>query len=328
MAPTKDLDPSSVKSSSGASPHDTVPNTPESHHQTTYLADHFDTGDFARLVPANKVACKAFHDIAESMKRDASWRPHARQYIHVSSTKKEFSEVISASDTDEVPEAAKYNLWTGYYRLSFRVPPSNPRLGWVIGSGRKDLGESEVDFILTGNRRTHRVSGRHGRFLLHPTSNALLIAAGENKKVVLDGKDELLGKERVLYAEVTGLSIGELGYKLLLSSTVSDVFRQQVAQYREAMNIESTPAPLVLTPTPASTDYLYRDYIIKRSFAEGATCIVHAGMHKNTGAAVAIKKMKRSRKTAENIKHEVSILRSIGSHVWTPNLYVAFITHI
>lgn len=254
------------------------------------------------------------------MKTDAHWKPHVRQYIHVDDKKKEFSQSISGSDSDAGYETSKYTLWAGYYRLNLGLPGNSPGLGWIAGSGRREFGESSVDFLLTENRSQHRVHGRHARFMLNHASCDFIIATSKNNTVIVDGKEEVTGDQRVLRTGTTAITMGELTYKLVLSEGLSAITPERLRGFRRNAGLKVWVPDLPITPTPFARDYMLQQYIIKQIFAEGSTCVVHAGVDRNTGATFAVKKIKRNdSSSAEVVSQEIKIQEAIGQHVSKDN---------
>src|SRR5271156_607220 len=74
-------------------------------------------GDFARLIPVNRQARSAFHQVADNLMRDSSLRCHIQQYIHIESSKQEADAELSSSDTD-TGNRDQQLWWTGYYRFN------------------------------------------------------------------------------------------------------------------------------------------------------------------------------------------------------------------
>lgn len=96
-------------------------------------------GVFARLLPINWPAKLSFHDIAEMMKLDPSWNLHSRQYIHVEEKQQELPSDPCSSDDDSESESRPAKIWVGHYRLNLDQDPANRGIGWIVGSGRKEL---------------------------------------------------------------------------------------------------------------------------------------------------------------------------------------------
>lgn len=268
-------------------------------------------GDFARLIPANRLARSAFHDVAEAMKSDPKKYIHARQFIHIHSTQVEFFAELSASDTEsehKVPE----RWWTGYYRLNMSIPPLAPGLGWIAGTGRKDLEHGGVDFLLAPGKGQNHVAGRHARFK-HSQSGTLLLIS-DTRKVVLNGTDEFRKDQRAITSVTTGITFGDLAYTLEFTNLDPRVYKSELERARRASG-QLGEQPSFLNPTPSGYDYELRNYAVQGVFAEGSTCTVSVGVDRKDGSPVAIKKMKRNRFNFARVMHEVDVLKVLGHHV-------------
>ncbi|KAF7506330.1 hypothetical protein GJ744_011903 [Endocarpon pusillum] len=120
---------------------DTTPNTPAN------IADDHDN-DFAILVPTNDAAHVAFSAVAELIRLDSDWMPHARRFVHINPNRSPLSPDTS-TDTETSEQGARPLLYSGYYRFNLDIQPDNPRLGWVIGRGTEDQRqEKAVDLSL------------------------------------------------------------------------------------------------------------------------------------------------------------------------------------
>lgn len=299
----------------------TIPNTPiQSPIVGLTTAD--DNGDFARLVPANRAARVAFSEIVGEVKSDSNWNRHAQRYIHINGKEELLSE-LSASETETEAKEQRC-LWTGYYRFNINIPPFSQGLGWIAGSGRKDLEHGGVDFLLTSSS-LHHVAGRHARFA-HNLSGTLLIIA-DTRRVVLNGIEEFRGDQRAITSRTTGVAFGDLTYTVVFTELDAGVYEEQLSGLRKAAGQDYEPPPF-LKPTPRDTDYELKGYSVKGVFAEGSTCTVAVGVNRKTGSPVAIKKMKRNRYNFLKVQHEVKVLKAINPHVrtQTPMLEESLIT--
>ena len=84
-----------------------------------------------------------------TMKLDPDWSLHVRQFIHVDEVQRDLPSEWQASDTENDKEDEPRKIWTGYYTLSLELLPSNIRLGWVLGGGRRDMKDQGMDFCQT-----------------------------------------------------------------------------------------------------------------------------------------------------------------------------------
>lgn len=291
----------------------TVPNSPKD--DSFSVDDDGANGDFARLVPANRAARIAFNEVVDKLRTpDSGWTETGlEKYMHIDRVKVDVHEENSDTDTDGDIPPLTISLWTGYYRLNLDIPPSNGKIGWVVGRGRSDLINRGIDFLLTCSS-IYGVSGRHARFLHHSSSNALMVVAGR-RPVVLNGTVELENAHQAITAVVTGISFGDLIYRLTFTSLNRNVYAQQLKNLHRS---SSGGLPGFMSPTPASTDYELKHYTVKAVFAEGSTCIMSSGIDRRTGALVAIKEMKRNVRNSSALAHEIEVNRSLSPHVSYP----------
>ena len=289
------------------------PNTPDSESTISDPKDESHFRDFARLVPVNKQAYLAFNDVVDKIKQDPSWAPHATNFIQASPFKRALTE-MSGSETDTSASASEASLapriWSGYYRFNLDQLPKRMRFGWLIGTD-----PTEVDLLLTPRKRVCRVRGRHARFAFQLQSYSFMVIADFGRTVLLNGIDEVRNAERVLWAHETGITVGELSYKLVRTAVSETTLREQLLTWRKELGISSFEPPSYLAPTPSPDDYKYHGYVIKAVFAQGSTCSVSAGVDERTGKAVAVKKMLRNQRNWRLVQNEIEVSKDVGSHV-------------
>ena len=281
----------------------TVPNTPFSSSDSVPASND---GDFARLIPANRLARLAFSNVATQLQTYPEFNPHAMLFMHIQSAVVDETSASEAEDrfaieTDPI-------LWSGYYRFNLRIMPSSFLLGWVAGSGRENLDFGGIDFLLTLHKGQH-VAGRHGRFK-HNESGIFLLHS-DGKRIVVDGKEELRKTQRAFTSPITGIEFGDLTYTLAFTDLGG--YREQLAEVQREHGRKYEP-PAFLDPTPSSTDYVLKKYLIQGAFSQGSTCIVSSGFDIITGSPVAIKKIKQIGNAPKAI-NEVDVLRAIKPHV-------------
>lgn len=297
----------------------TLPNTPD----TVVLEGHFSPrtnarlqGDFARLIPVNHAAIMAFHSIAQRMNVDPAWNPHVRRFLFVEETKRQLSpEWDGTSDTSSSTRSDPGQVLTGYYRLSLELITNHPRLGWVIGSGRKDLVNGGVDFLLTLEKNKHHVHGRHARLVHHSQNGALMLAVGIGKAVLVNGIERLEGSQRVLGSVRTALSFGNLSYNLEFTGLNENSYREKLGDLFTKLHPDSDIPPMSLELTPLEHHHELHGFMIHSPFASGASGVVSAGFEKSSGQAVAVKRVKRTPATVARIQLEIQIYKKIGDHV-------------
>ena len=293
------------------------PQTPDSESTISDPTDESQFRDFARLVPVNQSACIAFNDVVDKMKQDPTWAPHASNFIQSSTMKRSLTE-LSGSETDSSNAASASSMapriWTGYYRLNLEQLPKRMKYGWIVGND-----PDEVDILLTPRKHTCRVRTRHARFTFKLETYAFMVVTdpdrGRGRSVLLNGTDEVRNSERVLWAPETGVTFGELSYKLVRTAVSERTLREQLLIWRKELKFSSFEPPSYLAPTPSPDDYEYNGYIIKSVFAQGSTCSVSAGIDKKNGAAVAVKKMLRNSRNYRMVQNEIEVSKYVGSHV-------------
>lgn len=299
---------------------ETIPNSPD----TLLLEDSFFSpktnarlrGDFARLVPVNHNAVLAFHSIAERARLEPDWQPHIRRFLFIEDTPRAVSpEWDGASDTNsDATGGFQTQVLTGYYRLSLDLITNHPRLGWVIGSGRRDLPNGGVDLMLTLQRNKDHVHGRHAR-LMHAQNGALMLAAGKGKAVIVNGIERLEGSQRVMGSVRTALAFGNLSYSLEFTGLNETNYRNKLGELFTKLHPDGDVPPMSLELTPLEHHHELHGFLIHSPFASGASGVVSAGFEKSTGQAVAIKRVKRTPATVARIQLEIQIYRKIGDHV-------------
>lgn len=272
-------------------------------------------GDFARLIPTNHLAKEAFSGVVRRMRDDPGWIQHARQFIHIDKTSPHDPDSFRDSETDEESMEKRSDLITGYYRLNLGILPHDLRFGWFLGSGRRDLGDTGVDLLLTPQIRQHRVYGRHARLSLHPESAVLMLHVDHDRNVLLNGLEEVAKGSRALCAVSTGLMVGDLAYKVVFTQLNERSFREQLQSVRRETGWGLLDPPSTLATTPSQNHYEYQGYIIQPPFARGSEGLVSAGINKTTGEAVAVKKVQRVRATVNLIRHEIALMKKLRPHV-------------
>ncbi|KAK5214804.1 hypothetical protein LTR96_011267 [Exophiala xenobiotica] len=268
-------------------------------------------GDFARLIPVNHSAKVAFNEIAQRLRLDPEWHLHARKFIHVDPTGKELTPFEDSEADDEVTSKG-LPILSGHYRLNLTTLPKTPRLGWIWGSGRKDLPDGGVDLLLTSNGKRDGVLGRHGR-LFHTDNGFLAVAVPEKKVVYINGQERLEGAQRVIGLPRTGLTMGNLAFRLEFT---------QLSAYRTQLNTllserHDGHVHPSLDPTPQFHHFELKGYMIQEPLNSGGHGVVLGGVNRETGKTVAVKRLQRTSKNLERIRLEIDISKRVKDH---PNL--------
>ncbi|KAI9676520.1 MAG: hypothetical protein M1817_000678 [Caeruleum heppii] len=272
-----------------------------------------DNGDFARLFPRNPLARIAFDEVVEKLRRDGA-TPYAHRFLVYEKAKDDLSSESGSETRTNALKPQAIN-WTGYYRLNNGIPPKSRSLGWVMGSGRQDdLGEAGVDFLLTSRSKAYRVRGRHARLVHNLSTGILMIQTDYNRRVLLDGKLSIQGGKQAITTTSTGIILGDLAYSLVFTNLNEDVYKAQLSALRTEVGMTDSEPPPSLGPIPSATHYDIMGYTVQGVFAEGSTCTVAAGIKKDEGSAVAVKRMKRNKHNFDSIQKEIDVLRRIGQH--------------
>lgn len=224
------------------------------------------------------------------------------------------------SDTESETEADSGKIWTGHYRFSLDLLPGNPGLGWILGGGRNDMNDQGVDYLLTLQKKQHHVHGRHARFAHHPESGVFMLTVDAGKMVLVNGKERVEGARQAIATVDTGLSVGDLGYRLEFTRLHEKRYREQLTIFRESLGGwlsegANKEPPRSLEITPSENHYEYHGFIIQSPFGAGGYGMVSPGIEKSTGKAVAVKRLKRTSKSMARIWLEVKIYKEIGDHV-------------
>lgn len=226
-------------------------------------------GDFARLIPVNRPAMLAFDEIVKTLKLDPQWNLNARRFIHYDDSPHNLPLHWKGSETDTDTEIEPNKIWIGYYRLNLDILPSIPSLGWILGGGRSDMKDQGVDFLLTLQKKQHHVHGRHARLKHHPESGILMLIVDQGKMVVVNGKERVEGSQRAIATIDTGLSIGDLDYRVEFTLLTENTYREQLANSREWLNSGNKEPLGSLEITPSENHFEYHGFFIQTPFGAG-----------------------------------------------------------
>ncbi|KAI9758644.1 MAG: hypothetical protein M4579_002955 [Chaenotheca gracillima] len=293
----------------------TLPNSPSFYDSalrtssipSAIIDDH--NGDFARLTPANRLACDAFHRVVTKLRAlpEESQRP--LKYMHFVLQEAPPLTDWSDSDSEVQPRSHELSMFTGYYRFNLDTCPAD--WGWTFGA-LLGIRPGDVDLVLSDGRNDN-IHSRHGRFTHNLSNSAFLILVPRKRKIVLGGERELQGTSEVLWAQTTGITIGNLTYRLTYTDLDKDEYLQQLGARRIGCGL-SLQTPETLQPTPEPHHYVLENYVIKGTFARGSTSTVVAGLKRRGGDAVAIKKIQRTKYNLPVIKNEIEVSEKLGVH--------------
>ncbi|OAL36618.1 hypothetical protein AYO20_04234 [Fonsecaea nubica] len=268
-------------------------------------------GDFARLIPVNRPARLAFSKIAQRIRLDPDWQKHARQFIHIDETAKELTSFEDSEADDEV-RSRDPSILSGHYIFSMTKLPKVPRLGWVWGSGRRDLPDGHIDFLLTVDRKQDRILGRHGR-VFHTNDGLLAVTVPAKEPIYINGDEKLENGQRIIYLPRTSITIGNLTF--CLEFTQLGIYRTQVnTLMSEWHGRQIHPS---LEPTPQPYHFKLHGFVIQEPLSSGGHGVVLGGINCETGSPVAVKRLQRTCGNLERIRLEIEISKRVGSY---PNL--------
>ena len=274
---------------------------------------------FAILIPANKAARESFSLLAHKKLDDRNWNPTARQYIEENNQPVQVSNYSNASESDggTSPPVTFRSILMGCYIFDFTLPPRQPEKGWLIGGGKFSGGEGSPEILLTERKHYDGISSRHARLAHNFSSGALVITASDKNVVFVNGH-EVVDDQRVIHGQITSLEFGQLKYALHVRRYITDeVFRRFLNLYKHEHALADDDYPSNLLATPADSDIITQNYIMKNPVGDGATSVVYAAIDKRNGHAVAIKKIRRTKRNAKAISRDISIAKYIGDHVST-----------
>lgn len=272
--------------------------------------------DSARLIPADRPAKIAFDQIASKMKADPNWNQHARKYVAIYPQQSSFEYVDSEGSEGEDgsgPQPQERMIWRGFYRLAFDIPPRDVRLGWLLGGGKFALGDESPELVFTEKKEHNCIFGRHCQLVHDYSSGALVLKIAAQGSAIVDGKE--VRDSMVIWSVNTLITLGTMSYLLQLDGAADNAHRGRLGLYQQVHGLVLKNHPMSLLSTPAPTDHIYKDYIIKNPVAHGGSSTVFAGMHIKTGAVVAIKRIARNDDNADEVEQEVQISAYLGVHV-------------
>ena len=274
---------------------------------------------FARLFPADRLAHLAFDRIASKLKANPGWNQHARRYMVVYDEKVDIEYVTrereseSESEGGTGPQPLTRSIWRGCYQLDFSLPPRDPRQGWVLGGGKFAPGDESPELILTERKAQDFVHGRHARLSHSQTSGALLLQVAEKSFAIVDGKE--VHDSIVIWSSETFITFGTLNYILQLDGALDSIHRRRLSSYKQIHGLEMQSYPVTLLSTPAKSDYIHKDYVIKNPVGHGGSSTVFAAMNLKTSAVVAVKRIIRHHRNAGQIEREIEMATLLGRHV-------------
>lgn len=272
---------------------------------------------FAIMTPVDNAARDAFSQVAQKMREDKGWNPHARQNIDANEKPVQVSTYGDESESDNGTEPPKkYRpVLKGCYTFDLKIPPKSPALGWTIGGGRFGKDNESPEILLTEKKLKAGVSARHARLAHNFTSGALVISALDSKNIRVNGH-KLVDGQCMIYSRTTSLTFGSLMYSLEVRRyPTDDRYRDDLRIYKETHGIPEDEYPSNIRATTAETDIVTERYVLRNPIGRGATSIVYAAHKRGNGDAVVVKKIMRTAMNAKFIARDIDISKFIGEHV-------------
>jgi hypothetical protein len=238
--------------------------------------------EFARLVPANRLARLAFSQVVELILHDPDVFSHVNKFIRYEEATDEdaISEMSDASEGARAPSPPP-RLWGGYYLLDLTIPPLHPPVGWVLGCLSSFGTPPGIDLLLASKHGLYRVGSKHARLTLQRETGCLLAAVGGRTVSVTGsfGTNKLKNSVRALTEDV-GLAIGDLHYNLEYQNLDPQLYRSDLENYmRNELGNPSFELSNSLSSLGSDTDTQLKDYTIKSTFASGTSAMVSGYDH-------------------------------------------------
>ena len=303
---------------------------------------------FARLLPNNVAALKAFHEIVQA-KNDGKLSSHHAQFLRLGQVgckilSNDAIIVQCLSDSDAEVEDLSRSPSTPFLRGHFeiRLEDSLTGTGWRVGKGTSKVPEDRnVDILLLPppDSRSQEVQQSANKtasvnFLIgmNPASGALrLIGACDKRPLGYEPSSIKLrhNESRVLHQRHAHLTLADLEYCFQYSIDVGSVplyIEQRNDLLEQSSPRHDLPHPK-LPPVPPSTTKEIANTFQYDSLAAGAFGMVSLGVVITTGDPVAIKELQiKNSRTRNDADQEASIAREFG-HVSRLKTYIMIFTH-
>ena len=239
---------------------------------------------FARLFPADRPAHLAFDRIASKLKAEPGWNQHARKYMLIDDGKTDIEYVTREKESESESEGGKF------------AP-----------------GDKSPELVLTERKAQDSVHGRHARLSHNYSSGALLLHVVDKSLASVDGKE--VRDSIMIWSSETLITFGTLSYRIQLDGAADSVHRRRLNFYQQIHGLGAQNYPVTLVSTPATSNYVHKDYLIKNPVGHEGSSTVFAAMHLKTGAVVAIKRIVRHHRNANLIEREIQMANILGRHV-------------
>ena len=281
------------------------------------------SGDFARLVPRNRVAQRLFSDTWLFVDKTNTFhlrfmnRTGSEQLVALDEPVESSTEYETSVDT--ASEESQLN--SGHFVFSFaeRRAPEMPHVGWRVGRGASKLPNRNVDLLLAKPRDNlgKSLASVHMLFRFNSRSGFLMLKAGSSKAsvklkmgttwIVLED-----GMERLMHQPATVLRVGACEYEL--EYTVEEVHREHYFQQRDAFldPISSSRGQFqsIFRQMPGDSYVQRGTYLEFGTLGSGTFGWITQGVDIQTGDPVAIKELRiSSRRSRLEAMDEVNMGR-------------------
>lgn len=275
------------------------------------------SSQFARLVPDNHAARTEFSRVVSRLHPLNSIQKQFHPACFVEYHSGHDAEPASGVNRTALPPDLNTTLWTGHYNLDYNFPPQNVYLGWTIGRGHFNERQESSDILLSDRAVRGDLGYCHFAITHNYGSGGLMICAFGLCTVTLDGTDSFQNNQRLLYKKRTSIEIGDLKYILAVNEFSDEEHSHLLDNYSNENQIDGGGHPVTLNATPSKLDQVTERYVIKNPIGDGVTGVVHAGLDRYTGNAVAIKRFRRTAGNASTVEYDKDMGRLIGNH---PNI--------
>lgn len=291
------------------------------------MTDAFN-GDFARLVPRNRVAQLLFSDTVVYVQQNETFHlrfieRNVNESPHASSEPVEDStEYDTYPETDVEHSRARSIEQAGHFVLSFNEDRTAelPRLGWRVGKGSGKLPANRgVDLLLAkpGDVSSKSLASIHMVLLFNLRSGFLMLRAGSKKapvefKVGATWERLEYREEHLMHQPATMLRAGACEYEL--EYTVEEKHRKAYFEQRdsflEGLLPNNEPIQLAFRKMPGDSCVLRGRYLEFETQGSGAFGWITQGVDIKTGNPIAIKELRiNSRRSRFEIMAEVEMGR-------------------
>lgn len=268
------------------------------------------TGNFARLVPRNRVAQILFSRTVVYVDKNDIF--HLRfidrgvtEQLQVSSEPvEESTDYDTSPDTESEHSLLHSAQHAGHFVLSFQKDrsPEMPHLGWRVGKGTsKSPVNRDVDLLLArpGDIMSRSLASIHMLFIFNPRSGFLMLRAGSTKAPVefkMGGTWEKLeyNEQRLLHLPATMLRAGLCEYEL--EYTISEKHRESYFEQRDTFLRTVFPRkgglPKSFQKLPGDSYVQRGKYIEFETQGSGSFGWITQGADIKTGDPAAIKELR------------------------------------